>query len=89
MILDSDGNPMTNEPPQEELIAILPRRQGHFRLGSGHHKALCLDLDSLFVRPTREAIHSGPGAVVGVSALILSFKRLQKVTCPQLMVQAL
>src|SRR4051794_33162589 len=37
----------------QELLALLPRRRGHFRLESGHHGDLWLDLDSLFLRPTR------------------------------------
>ena len=42
---------MNNEPLQQELLALLPRRQGHFRLESGHHGDLWLDLDPLFLRP--------------------------------------
>jgi orotate phosphoribosyltransferase len=44
---------MNSEPLHEELLALIPRRQGHFRLESGHHGDLWLDLDSLFLRPTR------------------------------------
>ena len=44
---------MNSEPLQQELLALLPRRQGHFRLESGHHGDLWLDLDSLFLRPAR------------------------------------
>lgn len=44
---------MNSEPLHEELLALLARRQGHFRLESGHHGNLWLDLDSLFLRPTR------------------------------------
>jgi orotate phosphoribosyltransferase len=44
---------MNSEPLQQELLALLPRRQGHFRLESGHHGELWLDLDSLFLRPAR------------------------------------
>ena len=44
---------MNSEPLQQELLALLPRRQGHFRLESGHHGDLWLDLDSLFQRPAR------------------------------------
>jgi orotate phosphoribosyltransferase len=53
MTLDPDGNPMNSEPLQQELLALLPRCQGHFRLESGHHGDLWLDLDPLFLRPTR------------------------------------
>jgi orotate phosphoribosyltransferase len=38
---------------QQELIDLLAARDGHFRLESGHHGDLWLDLDSLFLRPTR------------------------------------
>jgi orotate phosphoribosyltransferase len=44
---------MNSEPLQEELLALIPRRRGHFRLESGHHGDLWLDLDPLFVRPAR------------------------------------
>jgi len=44
---------MNSEILQEELLALIPRRQGHFRFESGHHGDLWLDLDSLFLRPTR------------------------------------
>src|SRR5580693_1210508 len=44
---------MNSEPLQQELLALLPRRQGHFRLESGHHGDWWLDLDPLFLRPTR------------------------------------
>src|SRR5207249_5066824 len=44
---------MNSKSLQEELLALLPRRQGHFRLESGHHGDWWLDLDSLFLRPTR------------------------------------
>jgi orotate phosphoribosyltransferase len=36
---------------QEELIAALPARKGHFRLESGHHGDMWLDLDAFFLRP--------------------------------------
>jgi orotate phosphoribosyltransferase len=38
---------------QEELIRLLSVRKGHFRLESGHHGDLWLDLDRLFLRPTQ------------------------------------
>ena len=44
---------MNSEPLQQELLALLPRRQGHFRLESGYHGDSWLDLDPLFLRPTR------------------------------------
>ncbi|MGI8855556.1 MAG: orotate phosphoribosyltransferase [Thermomicrobiales bacterium] len=36
---------------QDELIAALPARTGHFLLESGHHGDLWLDLDAFFLRP--------------------------------------
>ena len=36
---------------QEELIRLLSVRKGHFRMESGHHGDLWLDLDLLFLRP--------------------------------------
>jgi orotate phosphoribosyltransferase len=44
---------MNSKSLHEELLALVPRRQGHFRLESGHHGDLWLDLDPLFLRPTR------------------------------------
>lgn len=37
------------------LIEALAARRGHFRLESGHHGQLWLDLDALFARPARLA----------------------------------
>ena len=39
----------------DELIGVLAARRGHFRLESGHHGELWLDLDALFARPARLA----------------------------------
>jgi orotate phosphoribosyltransferase len=39
----------------ERLIAALDSRRGHFRLESGHHGELWLDLDGLFAGPARLA----------------------------------
>jgi orotate phosphoribosyltransferase len=39
----------------EALIKALDARRGHFRLESGHHGELWLDLDGLFARPARLA----------------------------------
>ena len=36
---------------QQELVNLLTARTGHFRLESGHHGNLWLDLDPLFLRP--------------------------------------
>jgi orotate phosphoribosyltransferase len=36
---------------QDEFLSLLKARQGHFRLESGHHGDLWLDLDLLFLRP--------------------------------------
>ena len=38
---------------QSELLTLIAARNGHFRLESGHHGNLWLDLDPLFVRPGR------------------------------------
>ena len=38
---------------QPELLSLLAARSGHFRLESGHHGSLWLDLDPLFLRPGR------------------------------------
>jgi len=38
---------------QTELLTLIAARNGHFRLESGHHGSLWLDLDPLFVRPGR------------------------------------
>lgn len=35
----------------ERLTELLPARQGHFLLESGHHSSLWLDLELLFLRP--------------------------------------
>jgi orotate phosphoribosyltransferase len=35
----------------EELIELLSARKGHFRMESGHHGDLWIDLDLLFLRP--------------------------------------
>jgi orotate phosphoribosyltransferase len=40
-----------NEPMQPELLSLLAARKGHFKLESGHHGDLWLDLDLLFLRP--------------------------------------
>jgi orotate phosphoribosyltransferase len=40
---------------QHEVVGLLDARKGHFALESGHHGELWLDLDSLFIRPSRTA----------------------------------
>jgi len=37
----------------EELLNLISAREGHFRLESGYHGGLWLDLDPLFVSPAR------------------------------------
>lgn len=37
---------------QKDLLSLLAARKGHFRLESGHHGDLWLDLDRLFLRPS-------------------------------------
>ena len=41
-----------NELMQQELLNLLAARKGHFRLESGHHGDLWLNLDLLFLRPS-------------------------------------
>jgi orotate phosphoribosyltransferase len=41
-----------NKPLPQELLNLLAARNGHFRLESGHHGNLWLDLDPLFLRPS-------------------------------------
>jgi orotate phosphoribosyltransferase len=43
---------MTKAEPQD-LLELVGGRRGHFRLESGHHGDLWLDLDTLFLRPAR------------------------------------
>ncbi len=38
---------------QDELVSLLAARKGHFKLESGYHGDLWLDLDPLFLRPGR------------------------------------
>lgn len=38
---------------QPELLTLVPSRNGHFKLESGHHGGLWLDLEPLFLRPER------------------------------------
>ncbi|MDQ5865036.1 MAG: orotate phosphoribosyltransferase [Chloroflexota bacterium] len=38
---------------EQELLNLLSARKGHFRLESGYHGGLWLDLDPLFVMPSR------------------------------------
>jgi orotate phosphoribosyltransferase len=66
---------MSGEPLGDELVGLLTGRAGHFRLESGHHGELWLDLDRLFLRPAslrRFAVElaarlspHGPDAVCG------------------------
>jgi orotate phosphoribosyltransferase len=39
--------------PDSQVERLLPRRRGHFRLESGHHGDLWLDLELLFYEPDR------------------------------------
>lgn len=38
---------------EDDLLALLDGRRGHFQLESGHHGELWLDLDALFLQPAR------------------------------------
>ena len=42
-------------PSADDFLALVSGRRGHFRLESGHHGALWLDLDPLFAEPRRVA----------------------------------
>jgi len=48
-------HPFPDPPPEGEgnLSSLLAARKGHFKLESGHHSDLWLDLDLLFVQPAR------------------------------------
>lgn len=37
----------------DDILELVAARQGHFRLESGHHSTLWLDLDTLFAQPAR------------------------------------
>lgn len=43
------------EPTLVEFLALVHARRGHFRMESGHHGSLWLDLDGLFSQPQRVA----------------------------------
>ena len=45
------GQDHESELMRERLIDLMSPRKGHFKLESGHHGELWLDLDSLFLRP--------------------------------------
>jgi len=42
---------VSDESWQQRVERLLPARRGHFRLESGHHGELWLDLELLFLRP--------------------------------------
>jgi orotate phosphoribosyltransferase len=44
---------MTISPLEQELSRLLEARSGHFQFESGHHGNLWLDLDALFLYPSR------------------------------------
>jgi len=59
---DADGERMMGttpgqddggDPVRDQLLRLITPRSGHFRLESGHHGDLWLDLDGLFARPAR------------------------------------
>ena len=45
--------PPGGETMREELVSLLGARRGHFRLESGHHGDLWLELEPLYLRPGR------------------------------------
>jgi orotate phosphoribosyltransferase len=42
---------LTKPPLQDAVVRLLSGREGHFALESGHHGALWLELERLFLRP--------------------------------------
>jgi orotate phosphoribosyltransferase len=44
---------MSEGEQQQEVVGLLPARSGHFRLESGHHGSLWLDLELLCLQPDR------------------------------------
>ncbi len=38
---------------REQVVQLLPKREGHFVFESGHHGQVWLDLELLFIRPER------------------------------------
>src|SRR5216684_6411890 len=42
-----------SDPNAAAFLELVDGRRGHFRLESGHHSALWLDLDPLFAAPLR------------------------------------
>jgi orotate phosphoribosyltransferase len=44
---------MASAPTADRLLNLLDARKGHFRLESGHHGDLWLDVERLWVQPTR------------------------------------
>jgi orotate phosphoribosyltransferase len=58
---------------QEELVGLLAARKGHFRMESGYHGDLWLELDPLYLRPGRlrrfAAALAGKLAAHGVEAV--------------------
>src|SRR5262249_52982238 len=47
------AHPMSGAEHQQEIARLLSARSGHFRLESGHHGALWLDLELICLRPER------------------------------------
>jgi orotate phosphoribosyltransferase len=57
----SPAGPVTGPRDAADFYALVSGRRGHFRLESGHHGGLWLDLDPLFSRP--DAIEPFVGAL--------------------------
>jgi orotate phosphoribosyltransferase len=47
------GGPTTDEDLHPTFYQLVGMRRGHFRLESGHHSAMWLDLDGLFAEPRK------------------------------------
>ncbi len=64
------------EVMRERLLNLVTARKGHFKLESGHHGDLWLDLDSLFLRPGQI------GPVVAELGRLLSAHNIEAVCGP-------
>src|SRR5882762_7809780 len=69
----ADGSKMTPKGLSADVLSLASPRHGHFRLESGHHANLWLDLEGLFVQPalvrpyvTRLARALRPHKIAGV-----------------------
>ena len=60
---------------QQQVAELLPKREGHFVFGSGHHGEVWLDLERLLLHPERvETLASFPSRIWEPSACPLCAK---------------